>query len=67
MYNNPARMPRLQLRPVRAICLDTQHDNPDEPCPWCTDGADTDDALGIALVRHSELVAETAELYGWGA
>ncbi|GAA4963826.1 hypothetical protein [Actinoplanes utahensis] len=69
MYTNPdpARLPRLRLRPVHTICLDTRHDNPDEPCPWCTAGADTDDALGIALTRHAELVAEDAEAFGWPA
>lgn len=69
MFANPdaARLRRLSLRPVRSICLDSAHTDPDSPCPWCTADADTDDALGIALARHAELVAEDTELYGWGA
>ncbi|MEV4278682.1 hypothetical protein [Actinoplanes xinjiangensis] len=67
MFINPARPLRLSLAPVGSICLDTQHDNPDEPCPWCTDGADTDAALGIALARHAEVVAEDASVFGWSS
>jgi hypothetical protein len=67
MHTNPARPLRLSLRPVRSICLDTQHDNPDEPCPWCTADADTDDALGIALTRHAAMVADDAAAFEWSS
>ena len=69
MFRNPdrARLPRLSLRPVRAVCLDTSHADPDTPCPYCDDNPDTDPILGIALTQHAELAAEDAEGFGWAA
>ncbi len=69
MFRNPstARLPRLSLRPVRAVCLDTFHADPDTPCPYCDPDTATDITLGIAIAAHAELAAEDAELFGWDA
>jgi hypothetical protein len=62
---DPARLRRLSLRPVRSVCLDTFHHDPDTPCPWCGPDSEPDGPVGIAIARHAELVAEDTELYGW--
>ncbi len=68
---NPARLTRLARRPIRTVCLDLAHTNPDAPCPYCDPDANPtaadDPILGLALLRHVELAAEDAELAGWAA
>ena len=70
MFANPnrARLTRLTRRPIRSVCLDTFHTNPDDPCAYCDTADDTDTAVNaLALLRHAELAAEDAELAGWAA
>lgn len=64
---DPARLPRLRLRPVRSVCLDTSHTDPSAPCAWCDSAPLADETVGIALAQHADLVAEDAALYGWDA
>jgi hypothetical protein len=67
MFRNPHRagLPRLALLPVRAVCLDTFHNDPDSPCPYCDPDTATDATLGIVVAAHAQMAAEDAELFGW--
>jgi hypothetical protein len=70
MFANPkrARLTRLSRRPIRAVCLDLAHTDPDSPCTYCDATDDSDTVVhGLALRRHAELAAEDAELAGWAA
>ncbi|MEV4462118.1 hypothetical protein AB0J51_00690 [Micromonospora echinofusca] len=58
---------RLTLRPIRRTCLDLNHTDPDQTCPYCTPDTHTDAILDAALARHAEIAAEDAEAWGWAA
>ncbi|MEU7996173.1 hypothetical protein AB0B83_12665 [Micromonospora sp. NPDC049060] len=57
---------RLTLRPIRRTCLDLNHTDPDQDCPYCTD-THAAAILDAALARHAEIAAEDAEAWGWAA
>ncbi|MEV0734228.1 hypothetical protein [Polymorphospora sp. NPDC050346] len=58
---------RLKRRPVRRVCLDLRHRNPDLPCPYCDPTPDTDPVIALATRQHADLITYDAELWGWPA
>ncbi|TDC30572.1 hypothetical protein [Micromonospora sp. KC213] len=58
---------RLTLRPIRRICLDLSHTEPDQTCPYCNPDTVLDAIVTAALNRHAEIAAEDAEAWGWAA
>ncbi|WFE60818.1 hypothetical protein [Micromonospora sp. WMMD712] len=58
---------RLTMRPIRRICLDLHHTDPDQSCPYCAPDPVLDALIGTALRRHAEIAAEDAETWGWAA
>jgi hypothetical protein len=58
---------RQSRRPIRRLCLDLAHTDPDSPCPYCTPAPGDDPVIALVLRRHAELAAEDAEGFGWAA
>ncbi|MEV0329829.1 hypothetical protein AB0H63_25760 [Micromonospora echinospora] len=58
---------RITLRPIRRICLDLNHTDPDQCCAYCAPDTLLDDLLTAALLRHAEIAADDAEAWGWAA
>ncbi|TDB67624.1 hypothetical protein [Micromonospora sp. KC721] len=58
---------RLTLRPIRRICLDLSHTDPDQTCPYCAPDTHADAIVAAALARHAEIAADDAEMWGWAA
>ena len=54
---------RMRRRPIRRVCLDLAHRDPDMACPYCSD--DHGVVLEVALRRHAQLAAEDAAGFGW--
>ena len=63
----PRARRRSHARPVRRVCLDLHHTDPDRPCPYCDPDPVTDDLVSRAVARHAEIAAEDAEGWGWVA
>ncbi|KXK58551.1 hypothetical protein AWW66_29130 [Micromonospora rosaria] len=61
------RTHRLTRRPIRRLCLDLAHTDPDQTCPYCTPDNDAAAILTAALRQHAEIAAEDAEAWGWAA
>lgn len=58
---------RLTLRPISRICLDLNHTDPDQHCPYCAPDTVLDGLVAAALQQHAEIAAEDAEAWGWAA
>ncbi|MEV0878246.1 hypothetical protein AB0I85_10500 [Micromonospora echinofusca] len=61
------RTRRLTRRPIRRLCLDLAHTDPDQTCPYCADDTQAAAIVAAALAQHAEIAAEDAEAWGWAA